>query len=147
MIYGAIVGLALVVALESHPPPAAAVGAIIVTTAIAVALAELYSDVVGTRIRLRGPLGKERRHEAEADVVAVAAGAAFPAVFFVLAAADAIKLDTAFTLAKWSGLGLIAAYGFAAGRLSGAPVGRSLLHALAVGAIGAAVIAVKALVH
>ncbi len=147
VIYGAIVGLALVVALEPHPPPAAAVGAILVTTAIAVALAELYSDVVGTRIRIRGPLGKARRHEAEMDVIAVAAGAAFPAVFFMLAAADAIELDTAFTLAKWSGLGLIAAYGYAAGRLSGAAVGSSLLHALAVGAIGAAVIAVKALVH
>jgi hypothetical protein len=147
VIYGAIVGLALVVALEPHPPQAAAVGAILVTTAVAVALAELYSDVVGTRIRLRGPLGKERRREAEMDVIAVAAGTAFPAVFFVLAAGDAIELDTAFTLAKWSGLGLIGAYGYAAGRLSGAAVGRSLLHALAVGAIGAAVIVVKALVH
>jgi hypothetical protein len=147
VIYGAIVGLALVVALEPHPPSAAAVGAILVTTAIAVALAELYSDVVGTRIRIRGPLGRERRREAEADVAAVAAGAAFPAIFFVLAAAEAIELDTAFTLAKWSGLGLIGAYGYAAARLSGAAVGRSLLHALAVGAIGAAVILVKALVH
>ena len=147
MIYGAIVGLALVVALESHPPSAAAVGAVIVTTAIAVALAELYSDVVGTRIRLRGPLGRQERHEARADVIAVAAGAAFPAVFFVLAAAGAMELDTAFALAKWSGLGLIAAYGYAAGRLSGATVGSSFLHALAVGAVGAAVIAVKALVH
>ena len=147
VIYGSIVGLALVVALEPHPPTAAAVGAILVTTAIAVALAELYSDVVGTRIRLRGPLGKQQRRETRADVIAVAAGAAFPAVFFVLAAAGAIKLDLAFTLAKWSGLGLIAAYGYAAGRLSGAAVGRSLLHALAVGAIGAAVILVKALVH
>jgi hypothetical protein len=147
VIYGAIVGLALVVALEPHPPAAATVGAILVTTGIAVALAELYSDVVGMRIRLRGPLGKERRREAGEDVIAVAAGAAFPAVFFVLASAGAIGLDTAFDLAKWSGLGLIGFYGYAAGRLSGAAVGHSLLHALAVGAIGAAVILVKALVH
>ena len=147
VIYGAIVGLALVVALEPHPPTAAAVGALLVTTGLAVALAELYSEVVATRIRLRGPLGKARRRQAEAGVAAVAVGVAFPAVFFVLAAADAIELHTAFDLAKWSGLGLIGAYGYAAGRLSGAAVGRSLLHALAVGAIGAAVILVKALVH
>jgi len=147
VIYGAIVGLALVVALEPHPPAAGTMAAIIRTTAIAVALASLYSDVIGTRIRVRGPLGRDRRREAAEDVIAVAAGAAFPAVFFALAAADAIELDTAFELAKWSGLGLIAFYGFAAGRLSGADFGRSLLHALAVGAIGAAVIVVKALVH
>ena len=147
VIYGAIVGLALVVALEPHPPAAATMGAILVTTAVAVALAELYSDVVGTRIRIRGPLGKARRREVGEEVVAVAVGTAFPAVFFVLAAADVIELDTAFDLAKWSGLGLISFYGFAAGRLSGADIGKSLLHALAVGAIGAAVIVVKALVH
>ena len=147
VIYGAIVGLALVVALEPHPPSAATMGAILVTTAIAVALAELYSDVVGTRIRIRGPLGKDRRREAGEEVLAVAVGTAFPAVFFALASAGAIELDTAFDLAKWSGLGLIGFYGYTAGRLSGAAVGKSLLHALAVGAIGAGVILVKALVH
>jgi hypothetical protein len=147
VIYGAIVGLALVVALEPHPPPAATVVAILLTTAVAVALAELYSDVVGTRIRIHGPLGKARRREAAEEVVAVAVGTAFPAVFFVLAAADAIELDTAFDLAKWSGLGLIGFYGYVAARLSGAAVARALLHALAVGAIGAGVIAIKALVH
>jgi hypothetical protein len=147
VIYGAIVGLALVVALEPHPPAAATVATILVTTAIAVALAELYSYVVGTRIHLRGPLGAAGRREAAQDAVAVAAGGAFPAVFFVLSAAGAIELDTAFDLAKWSGLGLIGCYGFAAARLSGAGTGRSLVHALAVGAIGAAVIVVKALVH
>ena len=147
VIYGAIVGLALVVAIEPHPPGAATMAAILLTTAIAVALAELYSDVVGTRIRIRGALGKERRLEVGKEVVAVAIGTAFPAVFFALAAADAIELDTAFGLAKWSGLGLIGFYGYMAGRLSGADVGKSLVHALAVGAIGAAVIIVKSLVH
>jgi hypothetical protein len=147
VIYGAIVGLALVVALEPHPPPAATVAVILVTTAIAVALAELYSNVVGTRLRVHGPLGRTRRRDAAQDVVAVAAGAAFPALFFVLSAAGAIELDPAFDLAKWSGLGLLGCYGFAAAHLGGAGTGRSLLHALAVGAIGAAVILIKALVH
>jgi hypothetical protein len=147
VIYGSIVGLALVVPLEPHPPAAATVVVILVTTAVAVALAELYSNVVGTRLRVHGPLGRARRRDAARDVVAVAVGAAFPAVFFVLSAVGAIELDTAFDLAKWSGVGLLGCYGFAAARLSGAGAGRSLLHALAVGAIGAAVILIKALVH
>jgi len=65
----------------------------------------------------------------------------------VLAALDVLELATAFTIAKWSGLGLIAAYGFLAARLGGAPHHKALLHAGAVAAIGALVIAVKALVH
>ena len=44
-------------------------------------------------------------------------------------------------------MGLISFYGFLAGRLAGAGVWVSLLQALAVGVIGAVLIAFKALVH
>jgi hypothetical protein len=74
-------------------------------------------------------------------------GAGFPSAFFILAAAGAITQDQAFTWATWSGLGLIAGYGFLAGRLAGSTYRRALLHALAVGAIGGALIALKALLH
>ena len=80
-------------------------------------------------------------------MAAVIVGASFPAVFFLLSAAGLFKLDTAFTIAKWSGLGLIALYGFWAARLDGAPHHKALMQAVAVALIGALVIAVKALVH
>ena len=146
VVYGTVIGLALVVALEAHPPTAIATATTIVTTAVAVALAELYSEVVGVRVRLR-TVPKHHRGAMIADVLAVAAGAGFPAVFFILAAAGALKLDTAFTIAKWSGLGLIALYGYWAARLGGASNTRSLVYAGAVALIGAFVIALKALVH
>jgi hypothetical protein len=103
--------------------------------------------LLGTRIRLRRPVDRGRRARIVADVLAVAAGAGFPAVFFLVAAAGVIEASTAFTLAKWSGLGLIAFYGFWAARLGGAELHRSFAHALAVGAIGVLVILLKALVH
>jgi len=77
----------------------------------------------------------------------VAFGAAFPATFFLLAAAGAIELDTAFDLAKWTGLGLICAYGYAASRLAGAGTHRALLHSGVLGLIGAGLITLKALLH
>lgn len=86
------------------------------------------------------------RHTAR-GALAVAFGTAFPAVFFVLAAARTIELGTAFTLSKWTGLGLICGYGFLAARLAGAAVGRALLHAAVLGAIAGALIAFKALLH
>jgi hypothetical protein len=147
VIYGAVVGLALVVALEAHPPSSGSVAGLIASTALAVALAELYSELLGARIRLRHPVDADRRARIVDDVLAVAAGAAFPAVFFVLAAAGVIADATAFTLAKWTGLGLIAFYGFCAARLGGAKLHRSLVHAVAAGAIGGLVIVLKALVH
>ena len=145
VVYGTVIGLALVVALEAHPPAAIATAVTIVTTAVAVGLAELYSELVGARVRPRSD-GEEPAALAP-EVAAVVAGAAFPSLFFFLAAAGVLKLDTAFTIAKWSGLGLIAAYGFWAARLGGAPHHKALLQAGGVALIGAFVIAVKALVH
>jgi VIT1/CCC1 family predicted Fe2+/Mn2+ transporter len=147
VIYGAIVGLALIVALEEHPPSSGVVVATLLGTALAVGLAEFYSDIIGTETRTRRHVRRAELPDMIYDVAAVAYGVAFPAVFFVLAAADAIEEDSAFTIAKWSGLGLIAVYGFCASRLAGDSVSASTLRALAAGLIGAVLIGLKALVH
>jgi hypothetical protein len=147
VLYGSIVGLAVVVALEAHPPGAGKTIASLAGTALAVGLAELYSDVVGEEARTRHRLLGARVREFAAEAAAVAFGAGFPATFFVLAVAGAWEEETAFTLAKWTGLGLIAAYGFAGARLAGSTWVRAVVHALWVGAIGAFLIGLKALVH
>ena len=147
VIYGSIIGLALVVALEAHPPPTGAVIATLLGTSVAVGLAELYSEVIGLHVRgHRRARADERRH-IRADIAAVMVGIAFPVVFFLLAAAGVLDDETAFTVAKWSGLGLIALYGFAGARMSGTSPLRSLLQASAVALIGGLLIALKALVH
>jgi hypothetical protein len=147
VVYGSIIGLALVVALEAHPPPPGAVIASLLGTAVAVALAELYSELIGFKtIRHRKADATEVRR-LSVDVAAVAFGISFPAVFFLLAATDAVQAETAFTIAKWTGLGLIGVYGYAGGRLSGAGAAASLLQAAAVALTGAALIVLKSLVH
>jgi hypothetical protein len=147
VVYGSIIGLALVVALEGHPPPSGAVIASLLSTAVAVALAEVYSETLGTEVRTHQRVEGARRHEIWTDTLAVAFGISFPAVFFLAAAAGAIEGDTAFDLAKWSGLGLIALYGFVAARLGGAGLGSALVKTAAVALVGAFLIALKALVH
>jgi hypothetical protein len=147
VIYGAIISMALVVSLQAHPPPPGVVAATLLATAVAVGLAEFYSEVVGSETRNRRRVGREAAREILEDVAAVGFGIAFPAVFFLLAVAGVLEDDTAFTVAKWSGLGLISFYGFIAGRLAGAGLWLSLLQALAVGVIGGVLIAFKALVH
>jgi hypothetical protein len=147
VVYGSIIGLALVVALEAHPPPPAAVIATLLGTAVAVALAELYSELVGFETTRRRKAGAIEVRELSADVAAVAFGISFPAVFFLLAAAGPLEAETAFTVAKWTGLGLIGVYGYAGARLSGAGIAGSLVQATAVALIGAALIVLKSLVH
>ena len=147
VIYGSIIGLALVVALEAHPPSTAAVIATLIGTAIAVALAELYSELVGLQVRgHRRARGAERR-ELLADIAAVTFGVAFPSLFFILAAVGLFEQDTAFEAAKWTGLALIALYGVVGARVSGASLVASLIQGSAVALIGGALIALKALVH
>ena len=147
VVYGSIIGLALVLTLELHPPSDLRVVGSLLATAVAVALAEVYSELVGGRAREAMGGTHAEWQEVVEDAVGVALGIAFPSLFFVAAAAGLLDQDTAFTVAKWSGLGLIAGYGYLAGRLSGSGVRAALLEATAVGVIAAVLIGLKALVH
>lgn len=147
VVYGSIIGLALIVGLERHPPSAGVVVGSLLATALAVGLAELYSEIVGAETRERHRVARVQLRHFAVDALAVGFGIAFPCVFFVLAGVGLFELDTAFTLAKWTGVGLIGFYGFAAGRLAGAGLLAATAQGLAVAAIGGLLIALKALLH
>jgi hypothetical protein len=147
VVYGAIIGLALIVALQKHPPAAGTMIASLMGTAVAVGLAELYAEIVGIETSERHRVRRDQFGELIDDSLAVAFGVAFPVVFFLLAAAGTLELDTAFDLAKWTGLGLIGFYGFVAARFAGTSVTGAVIRGAGAAAIGAALIAFKALVH
>jgi hypothetical protein len=147
IVYGAIVGLTLIVAVRRHPPTAGVMAAWLLVSALTVALAEIYSEVVGAETRERHRVTRSQLSHMLASAGAVAFGIGFPAVFFLLALVHVIELDTAFTIATWGGLGLIGFYGYWAARFSGASVLRALVQAAVVAAVGGIVIVFKALVH
>jgi hypothetical protein len=147
VVYGSIIGLALVVALEQHPPTAAVMAVWLLGTAIAVGLAEVYSDVVGTETSTRHAVTRPQLRSMAGGAAAVGFGVASPAVFFVLSAVGLFPVDTAFGVAKWGGLGLIGFYGFWAARFSGSAPHRALVKAVLVALIGAGLILLKSLVH
>jgi hypothetical protein len=147
VVYGAIIGLTLVVALDSHPPAALVMAVWLLLSGVTVALAEIYSDVVGTETSQRHRVTRAQLAHMVDQAGAVAFGVGFPAVFFLAAAVGWLELGTAFALAKWVGLGLIGWYGYWAARLAGAPRPRALVQAVLVAAVGGALIAVKALLH
>jgi hypothetical protein len=147
VIYGAIIGLALVLVVEKHPPSAGVVAGSLIATGVAVGLAELYAEVVGTETRTRRRVTGERLADIGTDSIAVFFGVSFPSIFFFLAAAGAMELPTAFAWAKWSGLGLIGFYGYMAARLAGAGWITCVIQAVSAALIGGALIAVKAVLH
>lgn len=148
VVYGSIIGLALVLTMEAHPPEGkeTVVGTLL-ATAVAVALAEFYSELIGARARAGLDGSTVSTGEMVEVSLSVAFGIAFPSVFFVAAALGWIEYDTAFAWAKWTGLALIAGYGYAAARLGGRSHPSSMLQALGVGLIAGILIALKALVH
>ena len=116
-------------------------------TAVAVALAELYSEVIGFEAIGRRKASRDELPHLAGDIAAVASGIAFPAVFFALAAAGILGEEAAFDVAKWAGLGLIGLYGFAGARLSGNGRLKSVLKATGVALIGGLLIGLKAIGH
>jgi hypothetical protein len=147
IVYGAIIGLTMVVALDDHPPAAGVMFAWLLLTGVAVALADVYSEVVGVETSQRHRVTRRQLAHLVDEAGAVAFGVGFPSVFFLVAAVGLMQLETAFAVAKWSGLGLVGFYGYWAARFAGASVSRALLQAAMVAAIGGAVIAFKALLH
>jgi hypothetical protein len=147
VVYGSIIGLALVLTMEAHPPTQGSVAASLAATGIAVGLAELYSEVICSRARAGTGGEVDDIRNIISDSIAVAVGVAFPAVFFLAAFVQWISLDTAFSLAKWTGLALIGAYAYVAARLQGGTQVRSLLHATGAAVVAALLIVFKALIH
>ena len=147
VIYGSIIGMALIVALEAHPPSAGVMTVWLLGTAIAVGLAEVYSEVVGTETSTRRPVTRAELHSMVEDAAAVGFGVAFPAVFFLLAALGVGELAGAFTLAKWTTLGLIGFYGYWAARFAGQSRPRAVVKGALVALVGLALIVLKSFVH
>ena len=147
VVYGSIIGLALIVALEKPPAGPGVMAVWLLGTAVAVALAEVYSEVVGTETRSRKSVTRPELGHMVEDALAVGAGVAFPAVFFGLSAIGLFEIDEAFSIAKWTGLGLIGFYGFWAARFAGASPHQALLKGALVALIGAGLILLKSLVH
>jgi hypothetical protein len=147
VVYGSIIGLALLLAVSSHPPPSGSMVAIVIGTAVAVGLAEIYSEIVGIETSERHKVTRAQWTFLLEEAAAVTFGAGFPAVFFALSALHVFDESTAFTVAKWTGLGLIGFYGFWASRLTGAPTHHALLRGFLIALVGAGLIVLKALVH
>ena len=147
VLYGTIVGLALVLALEADAHRAGESAAFIIGTAITIGLAELFSEAISQEARTRTRIRRADIKPLARDAIAVVIGAGFPAIFFILAALGVMKGHTAFTLAKWTGFGLVCTYAFLAARMSGAHVRHATRHALAAGILGVALIIFKSLLH
>jgi putative flippase GtrA len=145
-IYVLIAVMAVTVALEGVEDRPGKALAYAIGTALALTLAELFADRVGISIRSHRPAtGDEIRHEYREALTGLVV-VALPISMLLLAALDVIELDLAFILAQWIGFAILAIYSYVAARAAGGSRGRALLSAMALTAIGGALIGFNALI-
>jgi hypothetical protein len=146
-VYAAIIALAVVVVLEETNASAIEVVASAIGAVVAAMLAEGYAEYIAQVIRAHRHPDRREFLDASFDIAAGGLAGLVPVVPFVLAALDAIELETAYDIAPWLGLSVIGGYTLLANVRAG--LGRTQTVVLTVGGvlIGLSLIALKAATH
>ena len=145
-IYVLIAVLAVTVALEDTNTDARHALVAVAGAAVALTLAEVFAGRIGTSLREhRRPTDAERSTELHAALTGLAVSA-LPTFFLLLAVLDVMKLHRAFTVAQWTGFGVIGTYTYLAARSSGNSQLRSIVGGLGMLLVGGALILLNSLV-
>lgn len=146
-IYIEIVVLAVILALESKRASDRDILSSVVGAIVAVALVELYAYYIGTMI---GAGRRPTRDELRVALVSTCASllAIVPPLFLLtLGVVGAIRLETGFTAAKWSGVAVIGVYALLAHRRAGLSTSRALPSAVFLALVGLGLVMLKQSFH
>ena len=128
-VYGSIIVLAFVTGLDEVSASAREAFFGVLGAAIAVALSEMYADMIGATIRERRTPSRAEYREFGVDMAFGFGAAIFPALFFLLAWLEVMALGRAFAVAEWSGVGILFGYALVATRAANMTLSHSLLWA------------------
>jgi hypothetical protein len=143
-LYGLIIVTATLVAEKSHVTEVGDALGLLLGTALVLLLAHTYSSVMAERAVEGGSLGSVGRRMIVEDNLPVLLAIAVPAVLFLLAGADVMMLDTAYTAAIAFSLVALFGLGIYEGREASLNWFHSILSGAAAGAIGVIVVAFEA---
>lgn len=146
VVYGSIVVLALVLVLDHEHATARTAIVSIIGAVLVVAIAEAYAETLQTMISGHHELRGSDRLEIGAGIAVHGVAAIMPITFFVLSALGAMKLETAYTTARWFGVGVLGLYAFGAYRAAGMTVTRSLVAGGVLTAIGIVLVLLKSII-
>jgi hypothetical protein len=147
VLYGTIVGLALVLALQNDGYPPMEIVGFLVATAITISLAGVFSEAISLQARERHELTRSDRRLLGRETLAEVVSCSFPSVFFVLAELGVFSEAAAFQISKWTGVALVCFYAFLAGRLAGQSLTHATRYAASAAIIGTLLIELKAAAH
>ena len=146
-IYGAIVVLALLLAIKAHPPGPWVAAAMVAVSVFAVLAAEVYAELLGLEIDLGRVATRDERRAKLHELGPITLSAEAPVLVLVLSGLGLIDEDLAFDLAVIVTIALITVDGFLARRLAGRSLAASLRSAAVLGSLGVALALLKGLTH
>jgi hypothetical protein len=146
-VYGSMIVLAVITGLDEASATSREALVTVVGLAIAVALSQIYSDMIGATFRAARPLETDEWLEISVNVAFGFGAALVPSIFFLLAAVGVLSLAHAFSIAEWTGIAVIWVYVFAAARAAGLGLARSLGWSGALTACGIGLVELKLLAH
>ena len=143
-LYGLIIVTATLVAEKGHVTEVSDALGLLLGTALVLLLAHTYSSAMAERAIDGGSLGSVGRRMIVEDNLPVLLAIVMPAVLFVLAGADVMMLDTAYTAAIAFSLVALFGLGLYEGKVASLNWFHSIVSGLAAGGIGVIVVAVEA---
>jgi hemolysin III len=146
-VYGLVTVLAVLQAMELHPPPPWVGVVTLLGTTVAVALVEAYAHSIATILTVQHGLSREEVHEIGREVAPVLIGAQAPTIVLLLAAFNLLPMELAIDLAQLVAFVLLFGYGWRVGALLDNRWPRQLLSGLLLIAIGGIIVGIKAAFH
>jgi hemolysin III len=146
-IYGLMTVLAVLQVVMEHPDSPWASAVSLFGATLAVALVDAYSESIGAMLVRRRSLDWQEFREVVRQVAPVMIGAQAPTIVVLLSVAGLIEHESALRLAEVVTFVFLFGYGFAVGRMLGGSLARQLASGIALLAIGALIVGIKAALH
>lgn len=146
-VYGLITVLAVLQAMELHPPEAWRGAVTIFGTTLAIALIEVYAETIGELLGGRHRLARNDLVHFWHDATPVLVGAQGPTIVLILSALGLMSVETAIDIAQLVAFVTLFVYGWRIGQMLDVPIVRRVLSGLILVAIGGLLVGIKAAFH
>lgn len=146
-LYGTLLVMSLIVAIDDHYKSAGQVIISLLTTVLVFAISQFYSDVVAEKIVSKEKLTREKVRNIFYEIAPISIGSHTPTIIFLFALVGLISIEKAFFLAKVAGLGALFLYGFLIGKYSNRSKGKCYFSGAVNMLMGGIVVMFKTLIH
>ena len=146
-VYGLVTVLAVLQAMELHPPSAWHGAATLFGTTLAVALLEAYSVAIAEMLARERGLSRDEFRAIRRDVGPVIVSAQGPTILLLIAAIGLISVERAIDLAQLVAFLFLFGYGWRIGKLLHERWLLQIMSGLLLVAIGGIIVGIKAAFH